>query len=287
MPYFSADTPTQEAKSWLETLEKHSEIHDVVTDECRIRWRRWGEGPPLVLIHGGSGNWAHWARNIDHLAKQSSLWVPDMPSFGDSDELPCSPDAPDLLAYLIRVLSRSLDSLVGQDALIDLAGFSFGGLVAGTLAAHRGNVRKLALLGTAGHGGPKRKIPELVNWRVSGRVNMLQALRHNLSQLMLHDPERIDALAMLIHEHASIATRFRSKSLSMNMDLQDTLKTFSSPILMVWGEHDPIAVPDLAAARLLHGHPERVFELVLDAGHWVQFEAFDQVNNLLTDWFES
>lgn len=281
------NSPRHDAASWLHELDHASEHHDIVTDGCRVRWRRWGVGSPLVLIHGGSGHWAHWAKNIEPLARHHSLWVPDMPSFGDSDALPGTADAPDLLTRLVQVLSGSLDILLGHDTAIDLAGFSFGGLVAGTLAAHRGQVRKLALLGTAGHGGPKRKIPELVNWRVPDRADMLQALRHNLSQLMLHDPQKIDTLAMAIHEQASVATRFRSKSLSMDMDLQITLASFTRPVLMVWGEHDVIAVPDLAAARLMHGHPERQFHLVLDAGHWVQFEAAERVNPLLTDWFAS
>jgi pimeloyl-ACP methyl ester carboxylesterase len=287
MTILSPHTPHDDAVSWLQALESRSQIHDVTVNGCLVRWRRWGEGRPLVLIHGGSGNWAHWARNIDHLSTGRAVWVPDMPGFGDSQALDPSIEGAELLTHLVQVLSNSLDAVLGENTEIDLAGFSFGGLVAGTLASRRGKVRKLALLGTAGHGGPKRKIPELVQWRLPDRADMLQALRHNLGQLMLHHPSSIDALAMAIHEGASLATRFRSKSLSMDMDLQITLATFSSPVLMVWGEHDVIAVPELAAARLMQGHPERRFHLVRDVGHWVQFEAFERVNPLLANWLAS
>ena len=33
-----------------------------------VHWRRFGKGEPLVLVHGGHGNWGHWIRNIEALA---------------------------------------------------------------------------------------------------------------------------------------------------------------------------------------------------------------------------
>jgi hypothetical protein len=54
-------------------------------------WHTWGQATrrpelaPLVLLHGGSGSWMHWLRNIPALAA-SGRWVlvPDLPGFGDS-----------------------------------------------------------------------------------------------------------------------------------------------------------------------------------------------------------
>jgi 2-hydroxy-6-oxonona-2,4-dienedioate hydrolase len=283
----SPESCPQAALFALQSLELQADVHDIVMEGCRVRWRCWGQGAPLVLIHGGAGNWAHWARNIPHWSRDHALWVPDMPGFGDSDALPGPGEDAQFLHRLVQTLSASFDVLIGPEAWIDLAGFSFGGLVAGTLAVHRQKVRRLALLGTAGHGGPKRRVPELVKWRLPDRPAMLQALRDNLGQLMLHHPHSIDELAMAIHERASLATRFRSKGLSLEQDLKTTLTPFSSPILMVWGEHDMLAEPALAAARLMQGHPERHFHLIPDAGHWVQYEASERVNDLIGEWFRA
>ena len=40
--------------------------------------------PPLVLLHGGSGSWLHWVRNVEHFSQTRSVWVLDIPGFGDS-----------------------------------------------------------------------------------------------------------------------------------------------------------------------------------------------------------
>src|SRR5690606_34848395 len=57
-------------------------------------WHIWGEGPPLVLLHGGSGSWTHWIRNIPALVDAGfSVFVPDLPGFGDSAAPPDGEDA--------------------------------------------------------------------------------------------------------------------------------------------------------------------------------------------------
>lgn len=283
----SSPASSSSAACSLQEIDRAARKHDIMVAGHRMRWRSWGQGDPLVLLHGGHGNWAHWYRNIDELARHHALWVPDMPGFGDSDPPPGLPHDPQRMDALVDCLSASLDELLGPRAEIDLAGFSFGGLVAGGLAARRQGVRRLALLGTAGHGGPRRTHPQLVNWRLTDRPAMLEALRHNLAELMLHDAASIDELALAIHEQAARSTRFRSKALSMHMDLKVILAGFEPPVMLVWGEHDAIAEPDRVAPRLIDGRSNRHYRVIRGAGHWVQFEAPQQTNQALTEWFRS
>lgn len=103
--------------------------HQVDHRGRRVVWRQFGQGPALVLLHGGHGDWRHWLRNIDVLARQHTLWLPDLPGFGESDSLEGSPHAPDRMERLLEALADTLGTLVGREAPVDLAGFSFGGLV--------------------------------------------------------------------------------------------------------------------------------------------------------------
>ena len=53
-------------------------------------WRAWGAGPPLVLLHGASGSWTHWIRNVPELSRHYELWAADIPGLGDSAMPPCA-----------------------------------------------------------------------------------------------------------------------------------------------------------------------------------------------------
>lgn len=259
---------------------------DVSTDTGTVAWRAWGSGPPLVLLHGGHGSWRHWVRNIEALASERTVWAPDMPGYGDSDTLPGDHRQPEYLDNLVNTLSGSLDELLGSGAPIDLAGFSFGGLVAGRLSAQRGHVKRLALLGPGGHAGARRQQVDMVEWKGLEGAERTAALRHNLAAFMLHDPASIDSLALEVHENSIQRTRTRSKRWSRQPLLLEAMSHLKMPVLALWGEHDVTAVPAQAAEAVLQGRPERQVHFVENAGHWVQFEQPEAVTKRLETWFD-
>jgi pimeloyl-ACP methyl ester carboxylesterase len=79
-------------------------------------WHTWGQATrrpelaPLVLLHGGSGSWMHWLRNIPALV-DSGRWVlvPDLPGFGDS-AVPAGGSDADALP---EPMEQGLNMLVG------------------------------------------------------------------------------------------------------------------------------------------------------------------------------
>lgn len=270
------------ARERIVALDQRAARHTVALAGGRsMAWRRFGDGPPLVLIHGGHGSWLHWVRNIDALSAAHALWLPDLPGYGDSDLV-----EPAGVEEIIDSVVRSLDALVGPRVPLDLCGFSFGGLVAARVAAARGHVRRLAVIGTAGHGLESRYKLEMRNWRLATAPEALwAALRNNLAALMLHDPQSIDALALEVHRACCTATRFRSKTISRSALLRPILEGVEAPVLLVWGEHDLTTQPEAAARSIAAGHAQRSWHLVPAAGHWAQYERSDAVNRLLLDWF--
>jgi pimeloyl-ACP methyl ester carboxylesterase len=246
-----------------------------------IEWRIAGSGKPLVLVHGGHGNWSHWIRNIDYLAATRTVFLPDLPGYGDSD----GPPRGGSFADLIDATLESLDGLIGPATSIDLAGFSFGGLVAATLACRR-PVGQIMLVGSAGHGGKRRPQSPLLNWKKAESADERRALLDaNLKAFMLHSADSADPLACAAYQDACLKTRFRSKDISLASPLMALLRDANIAPLLLWGDCDVTAAEPakfshaLRVARIPHD-----FHLVPRAGHWAQYEAADEVNRRLGEF---
>ncbi|MCD0501464.1 alpha/beta fold hydrolase [Bordetella petrii] len=260
------------------------DVVDIPGPAGAVRWHRLGRGEPLVLLHGGHGSWLHWLRNIEALAASHTVWVPDMPGYLGSADVP-PPAGPDDLVPLLEALHATLDQAVGRDTYIGLAGFSFGGLVASRLAARRARVHRLALLGSGGHGTPRPRPLNLRQWRQAESAEQRRAtLRHNLNELMLyhHAP---DELALDVHEISCVATRFRSRTASQGNGMVQALRQYGGPALLIWGEHDVTAAARQVAPAIAAEGPGREWRVVPQAGHWVQYEGAAVVNDLLARWF--
>lgn len=238
----------------------------------QVVWRRVGQGQPLVLLHGGHGSWLHWARVIPELSSSFSLWMPDMPGYGESTLTPTGG-----LMELVAQLRQSLDALLGAHTPILLGGFSFGGLVSAQLAAQRGHVERMVLIGPAGHGGRRRQTVSPLPWRHldpdHDPAPWAERMRHNLLAQMLHNEAAVDGLAMEIQWRGCVNTRFRSKPFSRSGALTPALQAYPGATLALWAEHDVTATPQEMEDRAVPGGAPRQRLIVGGAGHWLMHEC--------------
>jgi 2-hydroxy-6-oxonona-2,4-dienedioate hydrolase len=248
-----------------------------------IVWRSWGQGTPLVLLHGGTGSWMHWIRNVEPLARDRMVIVPDLPGSGES----ASPQPPYSAESMAAMLLQGLDTIIGAQTHFSIAGFSMGGLIAGYLA-HQGGARvdALVLVGSTGMGGTRAPMEPLKSWRRLPTDEAKRAVhRINLGILMIYDPERIDALAVEVQARNAAVSRIRGKHVSHTGTLANCLPGFGGRLAGIWGEHDPTAAPYLAERRerLQQFKPGTPFDIVPGAGHWVQYEAYETVNRRMQE----
>lgn len=246
-----------------------------------MRWRIFGRGEPLVLLHGGHGSWLHWIRNVEALSRSRQLLVPDLPGYGDSDD---PPEGADLMA-IVDAFVASLDHLLGAREPIDLAGFSLGAVISAHALARRGAVKRLALVGSPGTDTPRRTRAEMIRWRNADPAAQAAALRHNLLAHMMFDEAKVDALALEVYTATVTRTRYHTRGVGSRYSLAALLEDCTGPVLFVYGEEDVTGTPQLARDVLVGGMPQREFHIVPRSGHWVQFEAAEDVNAVLTRWF--
>jgi len=239
-----------------------------------ISWRSWGQGERVwVLLHGGAGWWAHFARNIPALALHATLWVPDLPGLGES-ALPPDPWTPESIAAL---LDAGLQEILGMRS-VDLVGFSFGGMIAVHWAAsHPRRVRRAIIADTAGTGLAHPPRGAMKSWRhVADAAERRELHRHNLRMWMLHDPDRADDLATSIAAIGVESDRLRNREVSGSDALLRVLSQVRCPVHGLWAEHDVLFAErraELESTLLAAGLSSMT--IVPDAGHWVNYEQAD------------
>jgi 2-hydroxy-6-oxonona-2,4-dienedioate hydrolase len=266
LPSLDADLPA-EALRILALASRHT----TPCGDGDLVWHVWGQGEPLVLLHGGSGSWTHWIRNVEALAAAGrKVVVPDLPGFGDSARPPGGQDADSVAP----ALAQGLRAMVGS-VPVDVVGFSFGGLVASLMAAsHPQALRRLVLVGAPGLGLRSKRL-QLTSWREQPtRDGQLAAHRSNLATLMLYRPDAIDELAVALQAANVPRDRMHRRKLALTDILLQTLPDIRCPIDAIYGEQDALyrdTLPELRA-RLAVAPSLRETVLLADAGHWVQYE---------------
>jgi pimeloyl-ACP methyl ester carboxylesterase len=219
-----------------------------------IAYRRVGEGPPLVFVHGAAEDGRSWEPQLAGLAGEFTVVAWDEPGAGRSSDAPAGfalADYADCLAALIEALA------LGP---AHVAGLSWGGTLALELyRRHPGLVATLLLVDT--YAGWKGSLPaEEVQARVEGARRMLaappEAFDPTLPGLFAGDPPA--EFVPLLEE---IAAAVRPESLGRELmlmaetDQRDLLPRVAVPTLLLWGELDarsPLRVAHQFQAAIPH-----------------------------------
>jgi len=263
----------------LDRLSAAARRAETPNGEGRLVWHEWGEGPPMVLLHGGAGSWRHWARNVEALAAGHRVLAPDLPGLGESDLPPPGTD----LRGLGAIVAEGIAARIGAGTPYELVGFSFGATVAGHVASGQAmRPRRLTILGAGSLGLLREPVP-LVSVRDRQGEARTAAHRENLARLMIANPGRIDAEALAIQAWNSDHARYRSRNVTDPASLRTALDRTDVPLRVIYGERDAIVVPHMAA-RLAFFRARGVEPTIIPgAGHWVAFEAAEAVNRALLD----
>ncbi|MFN7341334.1 MAG: alpha/beta fold hydrolase [Opitutia bacterium] len=277
-PNWTTISAREEPHAALRAVGEPARRGETPCGDRALVWRAWGEGRPLVMLHGGSGSWRHWLRNIPAFTGQRMVICPDLPGLGDSDMPPPGAGPADIAA----ILRDGLRCVLG-DTQYDLVGFYFGALCAGHLAAtDPDHCASLTIVG-AGALGFQRSPTELVKVRPLEGAEREAANRHNLAALMFADASRIDEVALAMQDLHTRRARFKSRGWASTDSLKQASLRSRAPLGAIYGEQDAIARPHVQLRLdLVHEmRPGARTELIQGAGHWVAYEAAEAFNAAL------
>lgn len=264
-------------------LDAAASRHQTPCGTGHMVWRRWGEGPPVVLLHGGSGSWTHWLRTIPAMAGCREVWAADLPGLGDS-AMPPTPHTPESCG---RAVAAGLRMLVPRERQARLVGFSFGGHV-GTYAAIdlADWIADFTIVGSSALGLPFVRLEEFPKERSTmSEEQRLAVHRRTLEILMIAEPCRIDDVAVRLQAVNIAKARFRSREFAIGDDIRRQLARVEVPVRAIWGARDVLANPSPQAAfeAIRTTHPELVARTIADAGHWAMYEQPDAFNAALCE----
>jgi pimeloyl-ACP methyl ester carboxylesterase len=189
---------------------------------------------------------------------------------------------------MAEVMRRALDQILPPPVPFDLVGFSFGGIIAGLIAAGlKSRIGTLVLVGAGGLGVAVGPVASVLRVGPDATREQIQAAdRHNLAVLLLADPSKIDDLALRVYRDNVSRTRFSMGAIPASDVLARALPATTANVVAVYGERDQFACGGLDVRRRIFRavQPGTYFHVVPGAGHWVPYEQPDAFNRLLFDW---
>ncbi|NGN94742.1 alpha/beta hydrolase [Nocardioides sp. KC13] len=250
---------------------------DVVeVDGLSLAFRRAGDGPAVVFVHGGAEDSRTWTPQLDALADEFTVIAWDEPGAGGSSDVPAGfglSDYADSLAGLIRALDISPCTLVG---------LSWGVTVILELyRRHPGLIRGLVL--ADGYAGWRGSLgAEEADARLAGlRDQPPGAFDPTLPGLFAGSPpEQFVPLLEAMTADVRRDSMLTALTAMAQADLSDVLDTIRVPTQLVWGALD--ARSPLSVAREFERRiPGADLAVIPACGHVSNVEAPETFNDIV------
>jgi pimeloyl-ACP methyl ester carboxylesterase len=263
------------------------------------RWANvisYGEGAPILFVHGLGGSWQNWLENIPAAGEAGYRAIAvDLPGFGAS-EMPAE-------QISISGYGRFVEALLGELGLgpVALVGNSMGGFVGAEVAIKfPALLERLVLVSAAGitieHQrndvvmdalNRTERILKLLVTAVAARSDVLASrprLRQALLAFVAAHPERLSAPLVAEQVRGAGKPGFLPALEALTAyPIRARLKEIACPTLIVWGAKDklvPVRDADVFE-ELIPDSRKVVFE---DTGHVAMLERPERFNRLLLDF---
>ncbi|MDZ7802156.1 MAG: alpha/beta hydrolase [Trueperaceae bacterium] len=247
-------------------------MRSVDVEGLRIAYRTQGEGPPLLLLHGGMADSRAWRREANALSDAYTVVAWDAPGCGQSSDPPASfgmDDYADCLAAFVEAVGLDRPHVLG---------LSFGGGLALALYGRHPAIPRSLLLVSAYAGWGGSLAPEEVRRRVAAFERAAEIPRARMAEefvaTLFSDvatPEALEETTRMVSEYHVAGARIMAHAFA-DADLRDVLPRVRVPTLLLYGDAD-VRSPAFVADELEAGIPTATRVTLPRVGHVVNIEA--------------
>jgi len=261
-----------------------------------VGYRRGGDGPVILLLHGIAGSSRTWKEVMPALAVDSTVIAPDLLGHGES--------AKPMGDYSLGAYASGLRDFLGALGIprATLVGQSFGGGVAMQLAyQHPECCERIVLVGSGGLG---REVSWLLRWLtlpgvellmpilfppfVRDRGNDMRHLLHRIGIRSARIDEKWRAYASLAESPNRQAFMHTLRSVidsgGQTVSALDRLYLAAAvPTLIVWGDQDDI-IPVAHAYAAHEAIPGSHLAIMEGAAHFPHAEQPERFVEILTEF---
>lgn len=260
-------------------------MSEVSVNGLKINYRdTGGDGPPVVLIHGFTGNVRNWALTVTAIRERFRCVSFDLPGHGLSDK-PTDRTAYEL-PRLAKVVWGAIEALGIEKPI--LMGHSMGGMIAQLVAlAHPEDIRALILVDTAAETleVSHADIGNMMNAAQTGGIEAVFELR--LAMAEPHVRENADFIALWREQFVMTSVDAYiggSFAMARRESIIEQLRSLKLPTLIVCGEND---LPFLEPSRKMHAAiTGSQLQVISGAGHIPTLETPDKFNAVLSAFLD-
>ncbi|EGD53407.1 alpha/beta fold hydrolase [Gordonia neofelifaecis] len=261
-------------------------MRELQTDNGVLRYHEYGDGPPLVLLHGsgpGVSGWRNYRGNLGLFGQHFRCLVLEFPGFGVSDDWGGHP-----MVTALSAMEAFVDGL-GLDTF-DVIGNSMGGGVGiGYDLAHPGRIRRLVTIGGIGRNifspGPGEGIKllqeftenptreSLVQWLHSMVYNPAVVTDELIEErwALGTDPGALES-ARRMYGKAAFAAMIKGMEASDVPPQWAQMHKVKAKTLLTWGRDDRVSPLDMALIPM-RVIPNAELHVFPNCGHWAMIEA--------------
>ncbi len=270
--------------------------HNNGNEKVRIFYQDYGQGDPVLLIHGWPLSHQAWEGQIATLIDAGYRVIAyDRRGFGKSSQ--------PLEGYDYSSLATDLRELILHLDLnnVTLVGFSMGGgEVVRYFTDYQGDrVTKAALIASIvplvaqkddnPDGVPQKNLDEIMEALKNDRIGFLKGFHenfYNFDELKGEISQASLDYDFSIASHASPIATIKAAEAWATTDFRSELKNIDVPTLIIHGDADNIVPFQTSAQQAAQGIATNEYHLIKDAPHGLTLTHRDEVDSLILEFLK-